>query len=615
MGAPTDPIAAIRAGFFAECEDLLARLSDALSAPDFGEAEVHEAFRAVHTIKGGAASLGLSALAAFAHGFEGRLDRLRSGAPATAALIGDLVLAADQLADHVSAARDAAGAPPGWTVTFRPTAALYASGNDPIHMLTALAALGDITVRCDQSDLPPLAELDPEGACLGWIIDLPAPVPESAIRDCFEFVEDLCHLEISPRSPAPDQPRPAATAPDRPTVRVDLARVDRLMDLAGELVIGQSMLGRALQDRAADRHSPAMMALESLSGLTRDLQEAVMEIRAQPVKPLFQRMARTLREAAASLGKEAVLVTEGEATEVDRAVLERLAEPLTHMIRNAVGHGIEDPARRRALGKPATGRVTLSAAHRAGRVTIQLADDGAGIDRARVRAIAAARGLCDAPDRLSDNALDDLLFHPGFSTAAEVTDLSGRGVGLDAVRVAITALGGRVSLTSAPGLGCRFTLSLPLTLAVMDGLLVRVAGQTLVIPLAATLETAHLAALAPRRCGPDEPLVSLRGRHTPVREAAALLGLGSGPVTGTDRLAVLIADEDDRRLVLIVDDILDQAQVVIRNLSHNCGRVSGVAAATILGDGRVALILDPGDLVTLAGQDHPAPRHALQGAA
>ena len=646
MTAPDDPLAEIRTGFFAECEDLLGRLDDALADPAIGRPgseAIHAAFRAVHTIKGGAASLSYDALADTAHGFESRLDRLRTaGERPSATAVADLQRRADDLARAVEAARTAApdsgaagdepaamAASGNWRILFRPAAALYQSGNEPLHLINALTDLGEASVACDTSLLPSLEAMDPQGGYLSWTVDLAGSADEHAIRETFEFVEDICDLQIdrTPASPAasvqadaapaedkqPDKEPQARTDPaDRPTVRVDLDRFDRLMNLVGELAVAEAILARRLKDMGLDRRSAAAAALAEVQTLGRDLQDSVLALRTQPVKPLFQRMARILREAAARAGKAALLDIRGEATEIDRSIAERLVEPLTHMIRNAVDHGLEAPAQRLAAGKAPQGRITLSAAHRSGRVIIDLADDGAGIDRARVRATAIAQGLVDAGTALTDAETDALLFRPGFSTARAVGALSGRGVGMDAVQKAVTALGGRLSLWSEPGKGTRLTLSLPLTLAVMEAMLVLAGGQVFALPLAATLEATRLGTPDLVRFSRGERLVRLRQRQTPLFDLAGLLGLGAARPAAA--LAVLVADEEDRRLGLIVDDLLGQHQIVVKPLGASLGPVPGTAAATILGDGTVALILDPGELMRLAaatdGQTSPSERRA-----
>lgn len=664
-GPPPSPdaeaMAAIRAGFFAECDDLVEALRDALGQIDAaaraGQAPaadlVHTAFRAVHSVKGGAAVFALAPLVAFAHGFESQLDRLRDtpGAVVLPAIAGAMQRAADHLADHVLAARNRTPPPEGDAVclaaletppeppvpapgatrrlAFRPHDALYTTGNETFFLLQALAGLGATAVRCDDCALPPFDMLDPERSYLAWQLTLPADTAEAEIREVFDFVEDLCDLTIAdtapplarlpapPPAPSPVHPpaEPAApvihapsTLPDGsgrdpgPTMRIAMERIDRLMNLVGELAINQSMLAQQAAAAGQPAHSPLAAGLDILAGLTRDIQDEVMTMRAQPVKGLFQRMGGVLRSTAASLGKPARLVLAGEMTEIDRSIIDRLSDPLTHMIRNAVDHGLEPPAARRAAGKPAEGTVTLSAAHRAGRVVIQLSDDGGGIDRDRVRALARARGLIAEGATPGDAETDQLLFRPGFSTATQVSDMSGRGVGMDVVRAAIASLGGRIAVASTPGLGTSFTLSLPLTLAILDGMVVRAGGQTLVVPLASALETAALNRLERRCLEPGTDMVRMRDRLAPLCDVAATLGFGAPKQPLPGAVVILTQAEDGRLAALLVDAIVDQRQVVIKPIRGGLPPIPGIAAATILGDGRIALILDPAELAEVAAK-------------
>lgn len=325
-----------------------------------------------------------------------------------------------------------------------------------------------------------------------------------------------------------------------------------------------------------------------------------MMIRAQPVKSLFQRMSRIVREASLSINKKVKLVTEGEATEVDKTVIERLADPLTHMIRNAVDHGLEGTDDRLAAGKSAEGTVTLTAAHRSGRVIIEISDDGGGINRAKVKEIAVSKGLIPADAQLSDGEIDGLIFLPGFSTAKEVTDLSGRGVGMDVVRSAIQDLSGRVSIESTPGQGTTFSISLPLTLAVLDGMVVKSADETLVMPLGAIQETLSLEDNEIRNLGPETSVLHVRDAFVPLLDLASELGFREPLDSYEGHVVLLIAQENGTRAALIVDAIEEQRQVVIKGLQDSYGHVRGIAAATILGDGQVALILDPIDLMANA---------------
>ncbi|KQV32139.1 chemotaxis protein CheA [Rhizobium sp. Root1203] len=376
------------------------------------------------------------------------------------------------------------------------------------------------------------------------------------------------------------------------TIRVDLDRVDRLINLVGELVINQAMLSQSVIENDTTGTSSINMGLEELQQLTREIQDSVMAIRAQPVKPVFQRMSRIVREIADMTGKTIRLITEGENTEVDKTVIDKLAEPLTHMIRNAVDHGIETPEKRAAAGKNVEGTVRLTAKHRSGRILIELADDGAGINREKVRQKAIANELIPADSNLTDEEIDNLIFLPGFSTADKISDISGRGVGMDVVKRSIQALGGRINITSKPGQGSVFTMSLPLTLAVLDGMVVTVAGQTLVVPLTAIVETLQPEAAAIHSFGANHRLISIRNSFCPLVDVGRILNFRATQANPVDGVALLVESEGGGQRALMVDAIQGQRQVVIKSLEANYTHVPGIAAATILGDGRVALILD-----------------------
>ncbi len=411
---------------------------------------------------------------------------------------------------------------------------------------------------------------------------------------------------VSVSSPPPSPvAAAAAVAPDaahgaaaqQATIRVDLDRVDRLIDLVGELVINQAMLAQRVTESGVPRSSNIAMGLDDLEHLTREIQDSVMAIRAQPVKSVFQRMPRLVREVAAMTGKQVRLVTEGEGTEVDKTVIERLTDPITHMIRNAIDHGLERPEVRVAAGKGPEGTVRLSAVHRSGRIVIEVSDDGKGIDRPRVRQIAIDKGLIEVDSNLSDEDVDNLIFMPGFSTASSVSDISGRGVGMDVVKRSIQGLGGRIAITSRPGQGSTFTLSLPLTLAVLDGMVVSVCDHTLVAPLTAIIESLQPKAQDVRAIGPDAYVIAIRDTYTPLIDVGAMLGYRTTPLDPTKGVALLVEGEGGARAALMVDAIQGQRQVVIKSLEANYRQVEGIAAATILGDGRVALILDVDNVV------------------
>lgn len=384
----------------------------------------------------------------------------------------------------------------------------------------------------------------------------------------------------------------SSAAPKQPMLRVDPERVDRLINTVGELIINQAVISQRIVEAGFDTNSDLMSDLDDFQHLAREIQEGVMAIRAQPVKPLFQRMQRIVRETVDALGKDVQLITEGENTEVDKTLVERLADPLTHMIRNAVDHGIERREVRTEAGKSEKGTIRLAAAHRSGHVQIEISDDGAGVNRTRVFEKAVENGLVPADAKLTDSEIDNLLFMPGFSTAAEVTNLSGRGVGMDVVKTAISALGGRVAISSSPGVGTTFTISMPLTLAVMDGMVVHICGETMVVPLASIVETIRPNEKDIKSIGREGKLLFIRGMYVPIIGLSDMLGLARSEEHPDGGVYVLVRSEADDLVALSVDNISDQRQVVIKSLEGNYGAIPGISAATILGDGRVALIID-----------------------
>lgn len=508
----------------------------------------------------------------------------------------------------------------GWRIGFAPHAALYANANEPALLLRELARLGTLSATANLSRLPPLEELDPSEAYIAWELELSGDIPRAAVEEVFEFAGDRCALsieaigaaatEIVPLPqltlptdvepmPAPEKKESGLAVADAPkqSIRVDLDKVDRLVNLVGELVITQAMLSQQVAECKIPRASTVGNGLAELEHLLRELQESVMAIRTQPVKSVFQRMPRLVRELAAQTHKKVHLVVEGEATEVDKTVIERLGEPLTHMIRNAVDHGLESPEERLAAGKPEEGTVTLSAEHRGGRIVIEVSDDGRGIDRTRVREKAIERGLIAPGAALSDEETDNLIFMPGFSTAKEVSNISGRGVGMDVVRRNIVDLGGRIVIGSTPKQGSRFSLTLPLTLAVLDGMVVAIGDQTFVLPLTHIVESLKPRPSDIHAFGRERSLLNIRGAYVPLVMTADILNV-RGAVSPDQGVVILVESQGTGRLALAVDAILGQRQVVIKSFEDNYQHIDGIAAATILGDGRVALILDVDGIVT-----------------
>lgn len=477
-----------------------------------------------------------------------------------------------------------------------------AAANDALPELPSLDAPSTDSAPAAEADVAALIAL----AQADTAARLGTPAPKA----------DVPQPKAAP-APVPAAPPAAANAPSAPaaaapvTIRVDLERVDRLINAVGELVIQQAMLAQRVYESGLARSSDISLGLEDLELLTREIQDSVMAIRAQPVKSVFQRMPRLVREVADMTGKRVKLVTTGEDTEVDKTVVERLAEPITHMLRNAIDHGLESPEEREAAGKPVEGTVKLAALHRSGRIVIEITDDGKGINRQRVRAIAEERGLITPDQILSDDEVDNLIFLPGFSTAKEVTDVSGRGVGMDVVRRSIQSLGGRINITSTPGKGSTFTMSLPLTLAVLDGMVVGAAEQTLVAPLAAIVESLTPKAEDIHLVGGVDPVLMFRDEFVPLVDVGQTMGFRTASTDLKGGVVMIVETEGGQRAGLLVDAIHGQRQVVIKSLETNYRHVEGVAAATILGDGRVALILDIDALVT-SGRRRSTPRSELK---
>lgn len=521
--------------------------------------------------------------------------------------------------------------PVRYHIVFEPWIELFGSGNEPALLLRALSKLGKLAVQLDSQRVPSFDELDCTKPYLAWRFTLESNETREAIADAFEFVEGMCRLEIDEVSSQADEaietlvslhdtilnestlhetldalPQKAASTSARAestgrgggaTIRVDLERVDKLINLVGELVIKEAMLSQSISKINLPSENEVSVGLESLKQLAGEIQEGVMAIRAQPVKPMFQRMSRIVREAGIATGKRVRFVTQGEHTEVDKTVIERLIDPLTHMIRNAVDHGLEDSNTRRAAGKQEEGTVILSAAHRSGRVMIDISDDGGGINRAKVRKLAEEKGLVPPDADLSPAEIDNLLFLPGFSSKEEVSALSGRGVGLDVARSEVQALGGRVSITSNPGEGTTFSISLPLTLAVLEGMVFDVAGQTMVVPITAIQETLQPKTAEIHAIGQEGRVVVNRDRLVPIVDLGEVFGFRPAPRELDNHVLLLVETDSSKRCALIVDGIQDQRQVVIKSLESNYGHVNGVAAATILGDGRIALIIDPDGII------------------
>jgi two-component system chemotaxis sensor kinase CheA len=440
--------------------------------------------------------------------------------------------------------------------------------------------------------LPPSIDPEPQPLPVAAALAAPAIAP-LAVHPAPSIVPAAAADE-----PAPP-PRAAAPKQVATTMRVELEKIDRVVNMVGELVIAQAMLGQIVHGLPEESSSRLAQILDEVIHHTRELKDSVMSMRAQSIGAVFQRMPRLVRELATKTGKKVRLEMHGENTEVDRSIIERLGDPLTHIIRNSIDHGIESPQDRLAAGKSDEGTIRLAAEHRGGRIVVEVRDDGGGIDPDRVLKKAKAKGLISQDAVLTEDEITNLIFLPGFSTAETISDISGRGVGMDVVRRNIQDVGGRISLKSERGRGMTLQLALPLTLAVMDGMVIKVGGQTYVLPMSAIVECLRPSRSDIHNLLGGRGMLRLRGNLVPLVHLCDLLDLGLP--TDSDERVVIIADAGDgTRFGLIVDELCGHQQVVVKSMEESYGTVPGVGGATILGNGRVALILDVEKLSDLA---------------
>lgn len=539
----------------------------------------------------------------------------------------------------------------GYSIRFEAPLDAFRRGINLERIFRDLGKLG--TMRCwlDESRIPPLASLDPEDCHLAWDIRLETKASKGEIEDLFEFVAEGDNLRVS-ALPSKSEAMPLgeilqaeegvsptaireALAHQKPlgellvemgkakpeavnralelqqkkrnqtessTVRVATEKIDRLVNLVGELAITQAMLVQSSQQVHSDQGEEQFnAALLQLDRQTRELQDRVMSIRMVPIEAVFSRFPRMVHELGRQLGKDVDLVMDGQATELDKTFIEMLVDPLTHLVRNAVDHGVEEKGERLQAGKPPTGTITLCAMSRGGHIHIEVKDDGRGLNRDRILRKALDRGLIPPGSRPSEEELNLLIFEPGFSTVDQVSDLSGRGVGMDVVRQNVRALGGRIEVESRSGKGTTIRLVLPLTLAILDGLSVRVAEETYVFPLASVLESFQYQPGDVQTVKADREVIKLRGDFIPVVRLQKLLGLNAPSGNSAKPLMVLV-EADGRRASMAVDELLGQQQVVIKSLETHYKRVEGISGATILGDGKVALILDVSGLLRMESE-------------
>lgn len=533
----------------------------------------------------------------------------------------------------------------GWLINFAPHPGMMHTGNDPLRIIKELSDLGDIAVTVDIKLLPAWDNFCPDDIYLSWQIELHGACSQDQIEDLFSWVEGECDLVINTMTAdtaAAELPTPAPTPsnslliddnlqaeviverrketerrkkPGRRksdkaegvSIRVDINKIDNVINNVGELITTQSILSNLCQQ--FDLEDPLLLqsfgdrlesAVDQLERHTRDLQEHVMGMRMLPISFVFGRFGRTVHDLCSKLGKQVELHLVGENTELDKTVIEQIGDPLMHLIRNSMDHGFETPAQRAAAGKPETGVLLLNAYHKGGNVFIEICDDGRGLDRERLIAKALEKGLISAEiaTTMSDQDAYQLIMQAGFSTATELSDVSGRGVGMDVVRQNIEALNGVVLIRSEQGVGTNITIRLPLTLAIMDGQLISVGKDTFVVPVVSIVESLQVSDAMVRRVAGNGELLHYRQEYLPILRLHRAFGLETDTLD-LDRGVVVVLDLDGKRLAVFVDSIFGQQQVAVKSLESNFQRVQGVMGATILGDGSIALILDPTSLAQM----------------
>lgn len=544
-------------------------------------------------------------------------------------------VAAAPAAAEPAKARAKTSAAHRWLIQFRPYPQLLVHGNDPLRMLRELAELGDLTVTVDASNLPPLPAMEAESCFFSWELRLETEATREVIEQIFDWAEGDCDLTIQEEGataaaapvkaaadgkpveasrpqagtsklaavPTPEAPleAPKAGLGDGSSIRVSTEKIDELMNAVGELVITQSMLtqlGAKLEGSVVEQLRAGLTTLERN---VRELQESVMRVRMLPISFVFSRFPRMVRDLSQRLGKNVDLKMTGDQTELDKTVLEKIGDPLVHLVRNCVDHGIELPNVRAAAGKPAVGTVFLEAYHKGGNITVEVGDDGGGLNKDRILEKARSRGLIGPNEAPSADAIYEMIFMAGFSTVEHATDISGRGVGMDVVRRNIKELGGSIEVKSELGRGSRFVITLPLTLAIVDGQSVSVGTESYIVPLITIIESLQLKPGMVNRVAGQGEVFWFRDRYLPILRVHEVFGV-KPRTTQLHEGLIMVVEGEGRRVGLFVDDLLGQQQVVIKSLETNFRRVDGVSGATILGDGAVALILDVAGLIRVASQ-------------
>jgi two-component system chemotaxis sensor kinase CheA len=568
--------------------------------------DLNKIFRAAHSIKGGSATFGLTSVTGLAHVLESLLDKLRDKRlELTTDMVDALLCSTDTISAQISE-HEGRG-----TVDKAAVEALC----DRIRELTE-AGPPVVAAPAPRNPEPAEPQGGIEGVAFGFFDDDETatevtPAAAKAVAAPAPVPVPVPAIEAPVAQKVATAPGTAVTAHESSSIRVGVEKVDQIINLVGELVITQAMLAQCVDSDAPNRLEKLKFGLDQLDRNTRGLQEAAMAIRMMPISAVFNRFPRVVRDVASRLGKEVELKLVGEGTELDKGLIERIVDPLTHLVRNSLDHGLEAPAERIACGKEVAGTITLRASHQGGNIVIDVSDDGRGLNRERILAKARERGI-PIGEHPSDAEVWNLIFEAGFSTADKITDVSGRGVGMDVVRSNIHSLGGRVEIHSEAGVGTRMTVRLPLTLAILDGMSVSCGGEVFIVPLAFIIESLRPSPDSIMTMSGHGSVLKIRGKYLPMVTLHELLGMPAPPVSADDGILIVI-DTEEMRMALYVDALLGQHQVVIKSLETNYRKVPGISGATIMGDGRVALILDAGSLGRLAASQR-RERSVMDGA-
>jgi two-component system, chemotaxis family, sensor kinase CheA len=643
---------------------------------------INSIFRCAHSIKGGGATLGFTAIAEFTHVLETLLDQVRDKKRGLKSENVNLFLrSVDCMREMLNDLKNQKNRPtetsnelkrqfqnilddgiPGnqtnaihesqpmddgdkiWQIRFKPDAEILKTGNDPLRILSALADLGKMDITANLDKCPNLDSLDPEKIYLSWDILLHSKCSESDIKEVFEWVIDTSLVKISQQEKSEEAyssksiAKPlsveypkinieslagidkktsvdvtaekldvtaangkSSSSSEATSIRVGIDKIDSLINMVGELVITQSMLGQLGSEFNETKLPKLIEGLAQLEQNTRELQESVMRIRMLPISFVFSRFPRMARDLSQQLNKKIRLEMLGEQTELDKTVMEKIGDPLVHLVRNSIDHGIETPQERIASGKSDVGLVQLNAYHQGGNVVIEISDDGKGLNCEKIRSKAIEKGLITEleAENMPESEVYELIFKPGFSTADTVSEVSGRGVGMDVVRRNIQALNGIIEIESKQGLGSKIRIRLPLTLAILDGQLVKVGSNIYVFPLVSIVESMRCRIEGINRLAGGGGVFRLRDEYVPIIELSKAFNVEPQYQT-LDQALMVVVESDEKKVGIVVDELLAQQQVVIKSLEQNYKRINGVSGATILGDGTVALILDIAGVVDLA---------------